>query len=194
MRPHITKIGHVGIGVRDLERSVRFYTDVLGFQLTEEFEYPNEENVGHGGLVTAGAFVRCNPTHHCLSIFTYRSELVDENAVGPHYGLHHIAFELASAAELLGLFRDFRERGLDIVSARKGGPGNQPRFYARDPDGNLLEFYWDIDEIGWDGVAREYAPISEIDLVEFDFEAHLEARGAQAERVREAVGGTQEPA
>jgi catechol 2,3-dioxygenase len=55
--------------------------------------------------------------------------------------------------------------------ARIGGPGNQPRFYTRDPDGNLLEFYWGIDQIGWDGVPRPYPPITEIDLEKFDFQA-----------------------
>ncbi len=188
MRPTITHIGHVGIGVRDLERSVGFYTEVLGFRLTEDFVYPADENVGHGSLVTAGAFVRCNSTHHCLSIFTYKSDLIDE-AVGPQYGLHHLAFELPTAADLLELYRTFKRRNLEIVSARKGGPGNQPRFYARDPDGNLLEFYWGIDAIGWDGLSREYEPISEIDLADFDFEAHLEQRDRQARELVERGTG-----
>ena len=49
-------------------------------------------------------------------------------------------------------------RGADvpIVNCRKGGPGNQPRFYARDPDGHLLEFYWGIDEIGWDEFFQKF--------------------------------------
>jgi catechol 2,3-dioxygenase len=193
MRAHITKIGHVGIGVRDLARSISFYTEVLGFRLTEQFEYPAQENVGHGGLVTAGAFVRCNTTHHCLSIFSYRPGVVDEVAQ-PQYGLHHIAFEVTSAADLLKLYREFQDRGLEIVSARKGGPGNQPRFYAPDPDGNLLEFYWNIDDIGWDGISREYEPITEIDLVEFDFEAHLEKREQQAAAARERASNVLTPA
>lgn len=185
MHPSPTKIGHVGVAVRDLERSVGFYCGTLGLKLTERFEYPEDE-VGHGVAVSAGAFVRCNTIHHSLSLFTYKNGVVLD-VDGMTYGLHHIAFELATPQELLDLYRHVRTSGVEIVNARKGGPGNQPRFYIHDPDGNLLEFYWGIDEVGWDGIPRRYDPITEIDLESFDFEAFLERRcrealEAQAER------------
>lgn len=189
MQARVSRIGHVGIVVRDLERSVDFYTGVLGMRLTERFEYPADE-VGHGVSVAAGAFVRCNATHHALSIFRLKDGLVAEDAPdGSHLGigLHHIAFELASPGELLAKYREMREAGVPIVNCRKGGPGNQPRFYARDPDGHLLEFYWGIDEIGWDGLARDYEPIQEIDLADFDFEAYLDQREMHARRVGELL-------
>jgi catechol 2,3-dioxygenase len=80
-----------------------------------------------------------------------------------------------------------RGRGVPIVNCRKGGPGNQPRFYARDPDGYLLEFFWSIDEVGWDGFPREYEPIQEIDLEAFDFDGFLAQREEAAARVRAAM-------
>jgi catechol 2,3-dioxygenase len=189
VQARVRKLGHIGITVRDLDRSVDFYTRVLGMRLTERFEYPAEE-AGHGVTVAAGAFVRCSATHHVLSIFQLRDGLIADDAPdGTHLGigLHHIAFELATPAELLGKLRDVREAGVPIVNCRKGGPGNQPRFYARDPDGHLLEFYWGIDEVGWDGLPREYEPIQEIDLAQFDFEAYLEQREAAAARLRTAA-------
>jgi catechol 2,3-dioxygenase-like lactoylglutathione lyase family enzyme len=182
----VKRIGHVGIAVRDLDRSVDFYCDQLGLSLTERFEYPEDE-VGHGVAVRAGAFLRCNSTHHCLSIFALKDKLPDPGIGAITYGLHHIAFEVSTPEQLVALYRDFKDRGIEIVNAREGGPGNQPRFYARDPDGNLLEFYWGIDEIGWDGRPREYQPISEIELEDFDFEQFVEARrlaAADAARVR----------
>ncbi|MBS1885861.1 MAG: VOC family protein [Actinobacteria bacterium] len=181
----VKKIGHVGLAVRDLDRAVDFYCDVLGLDLTERFEYPEDE-VGHGVAVRAGAFLRCSSTHHCLSIFVLKDELDGPPPGTVGYGLHHIAFEIATPEQLLARYRDFKARGVEIVNAREGGPGNQPRFYARDPDGNLLEFYWGIDEIGWDGRAREYQPITEIELEDFDFEQFVEARrvAADAARVR----------
>lgn len=166
----ITRIGHIGLAVRDLDRMVRFYTEVLGFELSEDFEYPEEE-VGHGTTVTAGAFLRCNSIHHCISLFAIKQEL-DAPGRQPPYGLHHVAFELASPERLLELCNHLKEAGVEIVSERRGGPGNQPRFYVRDPEGNMLEFYWGIDQIGWDGVARRYDPIEEIKLSEFDFDAY----------------------
>jgi catechol 2,3-dioxygenase len=183
--PSVVRIGHLGIVASDLDRSIDFYTNILGLTLTERFEYPDDP-AGHGVAVAAGAFVRCDSTHHCISIFTLRnggeplSPGPSEPEIGLGFGLHHIAFELATPADLIAKFREFRDRGVRIVNARRGGPGNQPRFYVRDPDGHLLEFYWSIDQIGWDGRPREYAPIEEIDLEAFDFERFLEERARAA--------------
>ena len=101
--------------------------------------------------MSAGAFVRCESRHHALSLFSLKTALGTDQAASPPYGLHHIAFEVSTSEELL-LYRRFRASGEVFVQARVGGPGNQPRFYGRDPDGNLLEFYWGIDRIGWDGM------------------------------------------
>lgn len=182
MRERLRRIGHVGLAVRDLNRAVDFYTETLGLTLTERFEYPEDE-IGHGVMVRAGAFVRVDSTHHCLSIFEFK-----DGVTGPEtalYGLHHLAFELDSPDDLLALYRRLRDSGVEIVNARKGGPGNQPRFYARDPDGNLLEFYWDIDVIGWDGQPRAYPAIEEIDLEAFDFDAFASAREEDARERRD---------
>lgn len=188
----VSRIGHIGITVRDLDRSVRFYTEVLGLRLTERFEYPEQE-VGHGTAVAAGAFVRCDATHHCISIFRVKDgfgspELDGSQTNGsvPATGLHHIAFEVATPAELLATYRRLKEHDVEIVNARRGGPGNQPRFYACDPDGHLLEFYWGIDEIGWNGRPRDYPPIEEIDLESFDFEGFVADRERAAEQARAA--------
>jgi catechol 2,3-dioxygenase-like lactoylglutathione lyase family enzyme len=189
MQVRVRKMGHVGITVKDLDRSVAFYVGMLGLELTERFEYPPEE-VGHGGTVAAGAFVRVDSTHHCISIFQLKDGLVDPEAAGGGevtIGLHHLAFELATPGELLVKYREMRDGGVPIVQCRKGGPGNHPRFYARDPDGHMLEFYWGIDHIGWDGIPRAYDPITEIDLEGFDFEAFLEERQAAIDRLQAAV-------
>lgn len=179
----ITRLGHVGIAVRDLDRSVRFYDEMLGIRLTERFDY-GEDDAGHGVSVVAGAFSRVDSTHHCISFFVLRDQNDDLNSgnEGPpsRLGLHHIAFELPTPESLLSLYRKLKEAGVPIVNARRGGPGNQPRFYARDPDGNLLEFYWGIDSIGWDGIARPYDPIDEIDLEQFDFDEYLARRESDA--------------
>lgn len=177
-------IGHVGIVVRDLDATVDFYVGLVGLQLTERFEYP-EEAVGHGGTVRAGAFVRCGHVHHRISFFVLREGV-------PEWGggaFHHLAFEMASPSELVEKYREFIDAGVDIVNARRGGPGNQPRFYARDPDGNLLEFYWGIDDIGWDGVPRAYDAIEEINLEEFDFEGFERVRDLAAAKAASVASG-----
>ena len=195
MKPKVTKIGHVGLTVRDIDRTIDFYSKYLGMRLTEKFEY-EEVRLGHGVAVQAGAFIRCDTTHHELSVFKMRKEILPADAPdAPRFGfgLHHIAFELSSPDDLKGLYVRMRDDGVEIVNCRKGGPGNQPRFYARDPDGNLLEFYWGIDHVGWDGASRPYDPIQEIDILDFDFDRYVETRekdGAEARRnLRSGING-----
>jgi catechol 2,3-dioxygenase len=169
----VAKLGHIGVTVKDMDRTVDFYTKLIGLRLTESFDY-GPQKVGHGSAVRAGAFVRCDSTHHCISFFTLRESGPESDV--PGLGLHHIAFEMTTSEELVDMYRQLKAAGVEIVSMRQGGPGNQPRFYAKDPDGNLLEFYWNIDMIGWDGVAREYPPIEEVDLEEYDFEKFVALR------------------
>lgn len=186
MKIAVARLGHIGITVRDIDRSIAFYERFLGMRLTEKFEY-DEAKIGHGVLVAAGAFMRCDVTHHELSIFRMRKDVLAADAPDashPSIGTHHIAFELSTPDELKGLYTVMRDGAVPIVNCRIGGPGNQPRFYARDPDGILLEFYWGIDQIGWDGIARAYPPIQEIDLLAFDFEAFAEQRERDARAAR----------
>ena len=174
----VAKLGHVALAVGDLDRSIDFYTRLLGLRLTERFEY-GPDRVGHGTAVTAGAFIRCDATHHCLALFALRDPPAKvDDAVG--LGLHHLAFEMSTVRELVGKFVELKTAGVPIVNARHGGPGNQPRFYVSDPDRNLIEFYWGIDTIGWDGRSRPYGRIEEIDLERFDFEQYVSRRDRQA--------------
>ncbi|WP_020180423.1 VOC family protein [Methylopila sp. M107] len=197
MKIAVSKLGHIGLTVRDIDRTVEFYTHYLGMRLTEKFEYPPEK-IGHGVAVAAGAFIRCDTTHHELSIFRMREDVLSQDAPdAPRYGfgLHHIAFELATPDDIKALYTRMRDGGVDIVNSRKGGPGNQPRFYARDPDGNLLEFYWGIDKIGWEGAPRRYDPIEEIDLLAFNFDDYEVRREMDAAVARGGrPGGNDQPA
>lgn len=132
----ISRLGHVGIAVRDLDAAVDFYCGVLGLKLSERFVYPDD---GPGHAVREAAFIRCGTDHHTLSVFALKEEPASPGGPGG-YGLHHIAFELPTYERLVEAHRALRDAGAFIQSQRAGGPGNQPRFYARDPDGNLLEF------------------------------------------------------
>ena len=172
----VARLGHVGIAVADLDRSVSFYTEVLGMRLTELFRY-DESKVGHGVAVLAGAFVRGDKDtiHHRLSIFTLRNPVAPPPGAQT-LGLHHVAFEFDEREDLLELYHRFKEQQIPIVNARIGGPGNHARFYGLDPDGNVLEFYSNIDQIGWDGAAHAYPAIQEVELDDFDFDEYERLR------------------
>jgi catechol 2,3-dioxygenase-like lactoylglutathione lyase family enzyme len=136
----IGKLGHVVINVRDVARSVRFYTELLGFEVSDI--YPDE--MAPGGM----AFLRCNPDHHGIAL------VGSQNAVSENVELNHIAFEVATLDEVIRARDHLRRHGVTIDFEGRRRAGCQLAVEFRDPDNHRLEIYWGIDQIGSDGRAR----------------------------------------
>ncbi len=136
----ITKIGHIALHVRDLERSARFYTEVLGFQVSDVYG----DDMIPGGAV----FLRCNTDHHGIALFRAEAEAL-ANA-----GLHHMAFAVATLDEVVRVREHLRRHDVPIDFDGRRRAGCQIAVEFRDPDGHRLEIYWGIDQIGSDGRAR----------------------------------------
>ncbi len=139
----IGKLGHVVVNVSDVARSVRFYCEVLGFEISDL--YPEE--MVPGGM----AFLRCNPDHHGIALVGGRRG-PNENAE-----LNHIAFEVATLDEVVRARDHLARHGVTIDFAGRRRAGCQIAVEFRDPDGHRLEIYWGIDQIGSDGTARPAA-------------------------------------
>jgi catechol 2,3-dioxygenase len=127
------KIGHVALYVADIKRSTQFYTDVLGFEVSDEYQ----DDMMPGGAV----FMRCNKDHHGIALF----KAAEPNPPGA--GLHHMAFEVASLDEVVRARAHLREHNVPIDFDGRRRAGVQIAVEFRDPDGHRLEIYWGIDQI-----------------------------------------------
>jgi catechol 2,3-dioxygenase-like lactoylglutathione lyase family enzyme len=136
----IAKIGHVVLNVQDVERSARFYTEVLGFQVSDV--YPAE--MVPGGMV----FLRCNTDHHGIALVGSTS------APAGNVELNHIAFEVGSLDEVVRVRDHLRRHGVVIDFEGRRRAGCQLAVEFRDPDNHRLEIYWGIDQVGSDGCVR----------------------------------------
>src|SRR6266853_6586134 len=136
----IGKLGHVVLNVSDVERSARFYTEMLGFQISDV--YPEE--MVPGGMV----FLRCNPDHHGIAL------VGSMTAAAANVELNHLAFEVASLDEVMRARDHLRQHGVELDFEGRRRAGCQLAVEFRDPDGHRLEIYWGIDQIGSDGRAR----------------------------------------
>ena len=120
-----SRLGHVVLRVRDLERSEEFYTKFMGLQVKGRAE---------GRMV----FFRSNEdVDHDLAIAK-----VADDAPGPEdtrVGLYHIAYELGSIDEVKEAYRLAREMGVNI--AGYGDHGETKGLYVLDPDGIEIELY-----------------------------------------------------
>ena len=136
----VRKIGHVALFVADVERSVRFYVDIMGFRVSDIYE----EDMMPG----RAAFVRVNTDHHGIAFF----KATQEKVAGA--GLHHMAFEVGSLDEVFRVRDHLRAHGVPIHFEGRRRAGVQIAVEFRDPDGHNLEIYWGIDQIGSEGKAR----------------------------------------
>ncbi len=147
----ISRVGHVGIQVTDIDRSLEWYQNILGLTLTGR--WPMGEN-------GAMAFMRFTDDHHNIVLFTHPTPVTDENRDAGFNGLQHIAFEVDSRDEWLRALTDLRRKDVEIVQGPlvhgpeggngpgsfEGGSGSRS-FYFLDPDGNRLEIYTDMMQV-----------------------------------------------
>ncbi|HTF14145.1 MAG TPA: VOC family protein [Burkholderiales bacterium] len=135
----IRKIGHVGIYCRDLPKMVDFYTHILGFKVSD---------VNEKGMT----FLRFGGDHHSFVL----AKMADDDKKGAGATiLQQIAMEVAHLEALKRIRKYLLAQGVNVRGKIKHeGPGNDYTFDFDDPEGNRLQFFCDMDRIGWDGKSR----------------------------------------
>jgi len=127
------RIGHVHLKVADLERSLVFYRDVLGFELTQRFG-------------SQAAFLSAGGYHHQIGLNTWESAGGSPPPPGTT-GLYHVAILYPTRALLADALRRLLAAGIELDGAADHGVSEA--LYLRDPDGNGVELYWDRPQEQW---------------------------------------------
>ena len=144
---HPLRIGHVVLKVRDLERSLAFYRDLLGFTVVSELS-----NVMIF-LATDGQ------NHHDLALLR-----VGQQAPSPvpgAVGLYHVAIQLSDLDAVRSAHALLTERGL-LRGAIDHGVSRS--LYTADPDGNEIELYCDAPRAEWEGRVDEVMTVKPLVL------------------------------
>ena len=131
--PAQTRIGHVHLKVADLERSLKFYQGLLGFQVTQRY--------GAGAVfISAGGY------HHHIGLNTWHSKdapPASKNAVG----LYHTAILYPTRKDLAIIYDRLRRAFYPLTGASDHGVSEA--LYLDDPDKNGVELYWDRPKELW---------------------------------------------
>ena len=148
----ITKIGHVVLNCSDLERSVKFYTQVLGFKISDVYE----EEMVPGGMV----FMRFGIDHHGVGLVGAMP------GSAQNIELHHLAFEVATLDEILRVREHVEKNNVTVDFHGRRRAGAQIAVEFADPDGHQIEIFWGLDKVGSDGTIRprsEWRPVQSLE-------------------------------
>jgi len=128
-----TRIGHVHLTVSDLERSLAFYRDALGFEIAARYG-PDAVFLSAGGY------------HHHIGLNTWAGRGAPRPPEGST-GLYHFAILYPDRAALAEAVRRVLAHGIKLEGASDHGVSEA--IYLRDPDGNGIELYRDRPENEW---------------------------------------------
>jgi catechol 2,3-dioxygenase len=131
--PAETMIGHVHLKVSDLERSLQFYRDLLGFQLTTMYG-------DQAAFISAGGY------HHHIGLNTWHSKDAPPATV-QGVGLYHTAIKYPTRKDLAVIFDRLRRAYYPFSGASDHGVSEA--LYLNDPDNNGVELYWDKPRDTW---------------------------------------------
>lgn len=152
----LKRIGHILLSVRDLERSLKFYTEILGFKVLER------DPDRHGGV-----FLALGTYGNTLDLFpstdpdAFPRQKADLGRPRDGLGVKHTAFAVETEDDLKHAYFALQDAGVPIHKAVDHT--SQKSVYFYDPDDNLLEIVWEpanVQEIFARGRGDEDKPIS----------------------------------
>lgn len=131
--PAQTKIGHVHLKVSNLEGSLKFYRDLLGFEVTQRYG-------------SSAVFLSAGGYHHHIGLNTWHSKDKGPAPVNAA-GLYHVAILYPTRKDLAQVLMRLIEAQYPLTGAADHGVSQA--LYLNDPDHNGVELYWDRPKEEW---------------------------------------------
>ena len=129
------RIGHLVLNVKDLEASTKFYTDILGFQVSRQRE--------------TGTFLTCGKIHHDLALFQAAPDAAPVTPGG--LGLNHMALQVEDFNTLTEFYHRLEDYKIEM---RTTDHSMTKSIYISDPDGNGIELFCNSQDDAVDGLAE----------------------------------------
>jgi catechol 2,3-dioxygenase len=131
--PPQIRIGHIHLKVSDIEHSLKFYRDLLGFEITQRYG-------------DSAVFLSAGGYHHHIALNTWHSKGAGPAPVNTS-GLYHTAILYASRKDLAVILKRLMDANYPLTGASDHGVSEA--IYLNDPDRNGVELYWDKPKEHW---------------------------------------------
>jgi catechol 2,3-dioxygenase-like lactoylglutathione lyase family enzyme len=157
----IRRFGHFGFNLDRLDEAVTFYTDELGFRVTDDaclFDMLDGPVLDWARKVVTNPrmlFTSNSSDHHAL-LLAHKTfgTLSGNDAIATDNTVSQITWQVGSLDEVLDGADYLRARGVRIVRVGRDMPGSNWHVYFLDPDGNTLELYYGMEQVGWDRISK----------------------------------------
>ena len=154
----IRRLGHFGFNVRNFDACVRFYSDLLGFALSDRLDFSPrvEDREALGSFeATDGWFMRHGGDHHSFVLFPRPIlDHIGGRSTRPDVTINQITWQVGSLREVAQAEDWLRGQGTRIRRSGRDQPGSNWHVYPFDPDEHINELYYGIEQIGWDGLSK----------------------------------------
>jgi catechol 2,3-dioxygenase len=138
--PTPKRVGHVVLNVSNVEASTKFYTEVLGFEISRQTDF--------------GTFLTCGKIHHDVALFQAPegAQPVSQGQIG----LNHVAIQVEDMEALKAFYQRFKAHNVPLDHLTDHGMTASIYFY--DPDGIRLEFFCNTTATAAEGLAVMRTP------------------------------------
>ncbi len=157
----VRRLGHFGFNALKVWESLAFYNALLGFKISDELDFSKNPNMPEAvkALPDArGFFMRHGTDHHSFVLFNKRvMDFRADRTFRPDVTINQITWQVGSLREVVDAFHYFQEREVPIQRVGRDMPGSNWHCYVYDPDGHTNEFYYGIEQVGWDDISKPRA-------------------------------------
>ena len=154
----LRRLGHFGIFVNDMQACLRFYDDLLGFSISDPIDFgPRIEDEAERAKFDQheGFFMRHGTDHHSFVLFP--KPIMNAMVGNPDWSevtINQITWQVGSLREVTEAVKWFDEIGVTYTRTGRDTPGSNWHVYPMDPDRNVNELYYGIEQVGWDGLSK----------------------------------------
>ena len=141
----VRKLGHLVYEVSDIERSTEFWTQIMGFTVSDRNEI---------GMV----FLAADTDHHAIALMPSRNAARPPADAGLQF--NHLAMEVDDFETLFRAREFLIKHGISVAFEGRRGPGGNAGLEFTDPDGFMFELYCKMDQVGQDG---HWRPVEQFD-------------------------------
>ena len=128
---NIKRLGHLLLRVSDLDESLAFYCDLLGFEVVEREEGKHKQ----------AAFLSLGEGGHTVDLVEVASNVLADSS---HSSLHHFALQVDSFEDLRNAYFELIDSDVNVLNATDHV--TQKSIFIRDPDNNIVEIYYELPE------------------------------------------------